>query len=112
MTKEKVESLLLHYKDIIPSDKVIYLKNSLDKANDESFEKLSIIKTYNPVTVCVLSIFLGGLGVDRFFIGDVGLGICKLLFGWLTFGIWPLIDIFCSYKKSKEKNFNNLISSL
>jgi hypothetical protein len=40
----------------------------------------------------LLSIFLGTLGVDRFYMGYVGLGILKLL----TFGgccIWWLIDV-------------------
>lgn len=40
----------------------------------------------------LLGIFLGGLGVDRFYLGNIGLGVAKLLVGWLTFGIWPLVD--------------------
>lgn len=40
----------------------------------------------------ILGFFLGGLGVDRFYLGNIGLGVAKLLVGWLTFGIWPLID--------------------
>ena len=40
----------------------------------------------------ILGFFLGGLGVDRFYLGNIGLGVGKLLLGWLTFGIWPLID--------------------
>ena len=40
----------------------------------------------------ILSFFLGGLGIDRFYLGNIGLGIAKLLLGWLTLGIWPLID--------------------
>lgn len=40
----------------------------------------------------ILGFFLGGLGVDRFYLGNVGLGVAKLLVGWLTLGIWPLID--------------------
>ncbi|MFT4124444.1 MAG: NINE protein [Microbacteriaceae bacterium] len=40
----------------------------------------------------VLGFFLGGLGVDRFYLGNIGLGVAKLLLGWLTLGIWPLVD--------------------
>jgi TM2 domain-containing membrane protein YozV len=43
-------------------------------------------------TTLLLSILLGGLGVDRFYTGHMGLGVLKLLtFGGL--GIWWLIDI-------------------
>ncbi|WP_229842152.1 NINE protein [Pseudolysinimonas yzui] len=40
----------------------------------------------------VLGFFLGGLGIDRFYLGNIGLGVAKLLVGWLTLGIWPFID--------------------
>ncbi len=43
-------------------------------------------------TLLVLSIFLGGLGVDRFCVGKVGTGILKLITGG-GFGVWWLIDI-------------------
>ena len=43
-------------------------------------------------TALILSIFLGGLGVDRFYLGYAGIGVLKLLTGG-CFGILALIDI-------------------
>ena len=43
------------------------------------------------VAALLLSFFLGGLGIDRFYLGYTGLGIAKLLtLGGL--GFWALID--------------------
>ncbi|MFE4541578.1 Ltp family lipoprotein [Arthrobacter sp. NPDC056727] len=51
----------------------------------------------------LLSLLLGGLGVDRFYLGKVGTGILKLItFGGL--GIWALIDlILVLVNKTRDK---------
>lgn len=49
----------------------------------------------------ILSIFLGWLGVDRFYLGYIGTGIVKLLtFGGL--GIWALYDQIMIITDSKK----------
>ncbi len=43
----------------------------------------------------LLQIFLGGLGVGRFYLGNPGMAIAQIVVTWVTFGvgyIWPLID--------------------
>lgn len=54
------------------------------------------------VLALVLSIIFGTLGVDRFYLGYVGLGILKLItFGGL--GIWYVIDIvFIALNRIKD----------
>jgi TM2 domain-containing membrane protein YozV len=47
------------------------------------------------------------MGIDRFMIGDVGLGIGKLLTcGGL--GIWTIIDWFMIQKSTREKNMQKI----
>jgi TM2 domain-containing membrane protein YozV len=43
-------------------------------------------------TALILSILLGGLGIDRFYLGYTLLGILKLITGG-GLGIWWLIDV-------------------
>ena len=43
-------------------------------------------------TALLLCLFLGGLGIHRFYMGDIGIGFLQLLtLGGL--GIWSLIDL-------------------
>lgn len=48
----------------------------------------------NWTVALVLSIVLGALGADRFYLGQIGLGVAKLLLCWVTFGVWWLVDIY------------------
>ncbi|MEY4553744.1 MAG: hypothetical protein RL197_171 [Actinomycetota bacterium] len=55
------------------------------------------------LTALLLSVFLGTLGVDRFYLGQIGLGIGKLLTAGGC-GIWALIDIILiAMRKANDK---------
>ncbi len=112
MVSNNVNAILMQYKDYIPNESTLSLRSSLERASDACYSNLISVPLKKPTTTLILSIFFGGLGVDRFYIGDVGLGIAKLLLGWLTCGLWALIDIFLCYKKAKEKNLTNIMSML
>ena len=49
------------------------------------------------IIALLLSIFLGWLGIERFYMGYIGTGILKLLITLVTFGlgawVWWIIDI-------------------
>ncbi len=59
-------------------------------------------------TTLLLAIFLGIVGADRFYLGDTGLGIVKLLTCGGC-GIWALIDtIFTGMGTRKDPQGNSL----
>jgi len=57
-------------------------------------------------TVLILSVLLGTLGVDRFMIGDIGMGMLKLFTFGLCGVLW-LIDIFSIRGKVDDLNRKN-----
>jgi len=59
-------------------------------------------------TTLIISIFLGELGIDRFYLGYTGLGILKLITAG-GLGIWWLIDIISiATGKMKDAKGNEL----
>ena len=59
------------------------------------------------IFVWIGTFLFGGFGVDRFLRGQIGTGICKLLFGWITFGIWPLVDWIIALNKAYGAAYGN-----
>ena len=62
----------------------------------------------NKITALLLCIFLGGLGIHRFYVGRIGTGIVWLLTGGV-FGIGWIVDIIMiAVDKFKDKQGNIL----
>lgn len=57
----------------------------------------------NPTTSFIISFFLGGLGIDRFVIGQTLLGLLKL-FTLAGCGLWWFIDLFLIMGATKDVN--------
>lgn len=57
----------------------------------------------DPGTMMLISVFLGSLGVDRFMLGDMGMGILKLCTGGLCGILW-FIDIFTTRARTSDFN--------
>ena len=74
---------------------VKYLSFSVDKSKNRCYYCLRLValrNMKNKTTALILSILVGGLGVDRFYLGYTGMGILKLLTGG-CFGVLWLIDL-------------------
>jgi hypothetical protein len=66
-----------------------------DVQNNTTYPASQIPGVYSDksyITAVLLSFFLGALGIDRFYTGQIGLGIGKLLTAGGC-GIWALVDL-------------------
>ena len=108
MESEQLNSILVVLSSKIPAGCIPSVRARLESSNVSAEEIMALTNQMTEPTVAIiLSIFLGALGVDRFYIGDTGIGVGKLL----TFGgcyIWWLIDIFLIIDATKQRNFELL----
>lgn len=65
----------------------------------------------NPSTVQIISIFVGSLGVDRFYLGDVKSGILKY-FTFGGFGIWWIMDILSAKERCRAYNCQKIVEAI
>ena len=89
-----------------PQD-ILRLKKEFDAMSDAELLALTNTEFKDPTLSLVLSVLVGGLGVDRFYIGDIGAGVGKLLTGG-GLGVWWLVDLFVIQKKTKKNNSKDL----
>ena len=111
MQADKVDMYILTNSKYFPSEKLVLLKDRLLAMDDSKFALVSSVEMKDPMTLLLVSIFLGALGVDRFMLGHIGLGIVKLITLGLC-GIWTVIDWFIIQNKTKERNFAELMTVL
>lgn len=108
MESEKVNHMLMMLSSKIPAGSIPSVRTRLENTDISESEILALqSQMKDPLLSILLSIFIGSLGVDRFYIGDVGLGIGKLLTAGGC-GIWWLIDIFLIVDATKQKNLEQL----
>ncbi|MBQ9491751.1 MAG: TM2 domain-containing protein [Firmicutes bacterium] len=103
-----VENYIMSNRECFPGIKLIYLKSKLLKMDKDKFERICLCDLKSPTIILLVSVFLGGLGIDRFMIGDIGMGILKLLTGGLC-GIFWIYDIFTITERVKKINFESII---
>ena len=104
MEQNKIEMFIASMGDKFPSEKLMLMRNQLEKVEDNKLMVIQSIDYKDKTTLLIISIFLGHLGVDRFMLGDTGLGVAKLLTcGGM--GIWTIIDWFTVMDRTRELNY-------
>jgi len=109
MDQQKIDMFIMTNQKYFPSEKIVFLKEKLRTIDETKLSLVSTIDFKDPTTILLVSIFLGALGIDRFMIGDTGMGVLKLLTGGGC-GILAIIDWFTISNKAKEVNFNKVMT--
>jgi TM2 domain-containing membrane protein YozV len=94
-----------------PGDKLVYIQDQLRTLNDSKLIFIGSLEFHDPTIMLLVSVFLGTWGVDRFLMGDIGMGFFKLFTGGLC-GIVTVIDWFSVMDRAREKNFLKLMTVL
>ena len=83
------------------------LRNHLIQLDDSRWSMIQLLSFINPLSIQLVSFFVGSWGVDRFLIGDNRFGLIKLLtFGGL--GFLTIYDWFMIQRATREKNLQKL----
>lgn len=109
MDIQKVDTFLMANQNKFEAAQIPVIRDKLLSLDDSRFNVLMATELKDPTTALILSICLGGLGIDRFYIGDIGLGVLKLLTAGVC-GIMAIVDWCIIMSKTREKNFNLIMS--
>lgn len=104
MEQSKIDMFIATSSSNFPSEKIGIIHSQLEKVDDKKFLSIQSANYKNPTTLLIVSILLGALGVDRFMLGQIGVGVGKLL-TCCGLGFWWFIDLFLIMKATKERNF-------
>ncbi len=111
MDANKVDMFILANGKFFESHQLQMIRERLLALDDSKWAVIQTLQFKDPTTSIIVSILAGSLGIDRFMIGDTGLGIGKLLTcGGL--GIWALVDWFLIMDATREKNLAKLQTML
>ena len=101
--------LLSTYGKYFPEERFADVKTILENMSEDKQAALAMAGFKDPTISLIISLLGGAFGVDRFYIGDTGLAVAKLLTcGGL--GIWSIIDWFLIMGAVHEKNFQKLLA--
>ena len=108
MDAQKVDMFLAANSKYFPAGQVMVIREILLNTDESRWAYIQSTSFNDPTMMLIVSLIGGGLGIDRFIIGDVGLGIGKLITCG-GFGLWTIIDWFLIMDATREKNMQKLL---
>ncbi|MFZ4401244.1 MAG: TM2 domain-containing protein [Bacteroidales bacterium] len=107
MEAQKVDMFIMANGKYFESHHVGQIRDRLIQLDDSKWIVIQTLQFKDPTTSLIISLLAGSLGIDRFMIGDTGMGVGKLLTCG-GFGIWAIIDWFMIMGATRDKNMQKL----
>jgi TM2 domain-containing membrane protein YozV len=103
MDSQKVDLFIMANSKFFEAHQLVAVRESLLQMDESKWGLVQTLQFKDPTTSLIVSLLAGHFGVDRFIIGDTGLGVGKLLTcGGL--GVWTIVDWFMIMGATREKN--------
>lgn len=103
MDAQKVDMFIMANGKFFEGHLIPQIRERLLQLDDSQWAIIQTLQFKDPNTIQIVSLLVGQLGIDRFLIGDTGLGVGKLLTCG-GFMIWTIIDWFMITEATRAKN--------
>ena len=110
MTREQIDQLIDMNCDKLSPEYIPAIRERLENV-DEDVAQLAFADCKGEILMMVMAWLFGCYGVDRFMVGEVGLGVAKLLTCGGC-GIWSLIDCFTVPSRTRKYNSEKILSRI
>ena len=94
-----------------PTEQVQYIRQRLEALPEQQLSMLYSISFQDPTMLLIISLLGGTLGIDRFLLGQIGLGVGKLLTCGGC-GIWSLLTYSSSWMLLANQTLKNSLQLL
>ncbi len=108
MEQSKIDTFITTMSGKFPAERMIEISKRLEKIENNQFPVIHSVEYKEPFLMLIISWFGGMFGIDRFMLGQTGLGLAKLF----TLGglfIWAIVDLFLIMGATKEINYKKFI---
>ncbi len=84
LSSGQISAIMAKYSSALPSGDIPVIYEMLGRCHESKYSSFMDIKIKSPVAATIISIFFGGIGVDRFYVGDKKAGFGKLALWLIT----------------------------
>ncbi len=111
MDAQSVDMFLMANSKYLEGHQMFQIRERLLTLDEPQWRMLQFMQFDDPVIILIVSLVTGPLAVDRFMLGDIGLGVIKLITCG-GFGIWMLVDWVMIMGITRRKNTEKLMMAI